>query len=59
MSVALLTMDDVCALLQVKPKWLYRRVENGDIPSLKLGNHVRFREADIEAWLAGHARKGG
>lgn len=50
-DLALLTMDDVCELLQVKKSWLYRQVEAREIPALKLGNQLRFKRQAIEDYL--------
>lgn len=50
-DLALLTMDDVCELLKVKKSWLYRQVEAREIPAVKLGNQLRFRQAAIEDYL--------
>jgi predicted DNA-binding transcriptional regulator AlpA len=50
----LLTADDVARWLGVKPSWV-RAHANGArrpmIPSIKVGNFLRFRRQDIETWL--------
>jgi excisionase family DNA binding protein len=51
---ALLTIEDVAALLKVPPSWVYERTRHrcGDrIPGFRLGKYWRFREADVLAWL--------
>jgi excisionase family DNA binding protein len=46
------TLLEVAAFLQVPPKTLYRWRSVGDgPPALKLGRHLRYRWADVEAWL--------
>jgi excisionase family DNA binding protein len=35
----------------VPRSWVYEKVEAGALPHLKLGRHVRFVPAEIEAWL--------
>jgi excisionase family DNA binding protein len=50
----LLTVYDVAEWLGVKPSWV-RSHANGTrrptMPSIKVGNFLRFRREDIEAWL--------
>jgi excisionase family DNA binding protein len=48
---ALLTADDVCALLKVKKSWLYDTVENGLLRPIRLGKQLRFRPASIARFL--------
>lgn len=47
----LLTVDEVAAWLQVKPRTIYQWVHEGYIPVLKLGALVRFDQGSITAWL--------
>lgn len=47
----LLTVDDLAAWLQVKPRTIYQWVHEGYIPVIKLGALVRFDQASILAWL--------
>lgn len=47
----LLTVDEVAAWLQVKPRTIYQWVHEGYIPVLKLGALVRFDQAGVAAWL--------
>ena len=47
----LLTVDDVAARLQVKPRTVYQWVHERYIPSIKLGTLVRFDQASIAAWV--------
>lgn len=49
----LLTPDDVCDLLKVSKDWLYDQVEADRIPYLKVGRRLRFRPAEVGAWLRG------
>lgn len=52
-ELALLTPEQLCALLQVKKSWLYDQVERGALPCLRLGRHVRFRQRDVRRYLDG------
>lgn len=57
-EVKLLTSDDVAAKLLI-PKstltaWRYHRIGP---PSMKIGKHVRYDEAEVDRWLDEQARK--
>lgn len=50
----LLTADEVATLLGVPVKTLYRWRWLGKAPrAVKVGRHLRFRQADVEQWLDG------
>ena len=66
----LLTINEVALLLRVKPSWVYSRTcapalgkarprfpkEIADpLPFIKIGRLLRFRRAEIDAWLERHA----
>lgn len=43
----LLTVDEVAEILQVSPITIYRRIQAGDLPAIKLGHRqLRIRPAD-------------
>jgi excisionase family DNA binding protein len=48
-----LTVADVCALLNVKPSWIYQRINAGTLPfaHTKVEHFVRFKREDIESYL--------
>lgn len=49
----LLTVEDVAAWVRVEPATVYRWVSRGTAPKhSKVGDLVRFRRADVRAWLA-------
>jgi excisionase family DNA binding protein len=55
----LLTVGEVAALLRVPASWIYARTADAgveEIPHLKLGRHLRFRRAEVLAWLEGKHR---
>jgi excisionase family DNA binding protein len=55
----LLTVGEVTALLNVPRKWVYRRVRlkpPRNIPHLKLGKYLRFRESDLQDYVEGLRR---
>lgn len=50
-SLELLTPDELAGLLKVKVSWIYDQVEAGRLPVLRLNRRLRFRHADVEAFL--------
>jgi excisionase family DNA binding protein len=49
---ALLTVDDLAAILRVHPNTVYKKAKNGEIPSVRTSNsRVRFTEKDIKEWI--------
>ena len=55
MITSLMTLEEVATYLKVKPSWIYARTRSGLIPHRKLGNHLRFDVAEIDAWAKKHA----
>jgi excisionase family DNA binding protein len=49
--MALLTVKEVSAWLQVKPSTIYLWVAEGSIPALKINGCVRFQREQLAAWL--------
>ena len=50
----LLTVEEVAALLKVKPSWVYERIRarRGEkLPHVKLGHYVRFERAAVEEFV--------
>ena len=56
-------LDDhaAAALLDVSPGTLsvWRSTGRYALPFLKIGRKVRYRRADLDAWLAAHYRESG
>lgn len=51
----LLTVKEVCKLLNVSQRFVYRRTERGasdPIPFIRVGGHLRFRRQTIYDWVA-------
>ena len=55
MADRLLTAREVAARLDLSPETVLRWVRLGELPAFKLGKAVRFREDEIERWLAKRA----
>jgi len=54
---ALLDVRAVAALLNCSPRHVYRLADAGRLPApVRLGGLVRWRRADLDAWLAGGCR---
>jgi excisionase family DNA binding protein len=51
LNAPLLRPGQVAELLSVKPSWVYDAVRGGRLPCLRIGRHIRFTQAMIEAWL--------
>jgi excisionase family DNA binding protein len=54
-SGRLLTAREVGERLGLTTETILRWTRRGDLPAFKLGCALRYREADIEAWLGEHA----
>jgi excisionase family DNA binding protein len=49
----LLTINELAEKLQVSRQTLYRWSYSGEGPTvLRIGRHVRYAPADVDAWLA-------
>lgn len=47
----LLDVHDVARLLKITPKGVYSMVEARRIPFVKVSNRLRFRSAELRAWI--------
>ncbi len=47
----LITIKDVMELLSISRPTVYRLMDKGDIPSYKIGNQLRFKQSEIEAYI--------
>lgn len=50
---AFLTTDEVLAYLQVNLRTVYRLIDAGKLPAVRVGRQWRFRRRDVDAWLDG------
>ena len=46
-----LTIKEICDLLQVNQSTLYKLVRRGSIPGFRVGSDWRFRRDVIERWI--------
>src|SRR5215207_2189046 len=47
----LLSITEVCQELGMGKSWVYRRIQSGEIPSVKLGRNIKVRREDLEGYL--------
>ena len=50
-GLELLSIADVCRELGMGKSWVYRRIQSGEIPSVKLGHNIKVRREDLEGYL--------
>jgi len=49
----LLSITDVCRELGMGKSWVYRHIQSGEVPSVKLGHNIKVRREDLEEYLEG------
>jgi excisionase family DNA binding protein len=47
----LFTLEELAKYLKISKPTLYKMVEKGKIPALKIANQWRFKKNDINRWL--------
>lgn len=52
MTDIILTIKEVAQYLKVNERTIYRLAASGDIPAFKVGNSWRFKQTDLEEWIA-------
>jgi excisionase family DNA binding protein len=53
-DLELLSIAQVCQRLDMGKSWVYRRIHEGEIPSVRLGRTIKIRRADLENYLEEH-----
>jgi len=53
----LITLKELSKYLKISRPTLYKMVENGKIPALKIANQWRFKRDDISNWVEKQRRK--
>ncbi|MGI8493375.1 MAG: helix-turn-helix domain-containing protein [Acidimicrobiales bacterium] len=54
-----LTVAEVAETLRVSNMTVYRLVQSGEIPALRVGRSYRIREDDLDSYLAHHYTQAG
>lgn len=47
----LLTIEELARYLKISKHTLYKMVEKGKLPALKIANQWRFKKGDINKWV--------
>ena len=58
MKETLLSVEELAKYLQLNEQTIYRKVDSGEIPSVRLGGAIRFRQEDIDKWLTKRTKGG-
>lgn len=55
-QLALMTASDICKLLRVGRTWVYDNAKRGTFPrpAVQARRFSRWRESDVQQWLAAH-----
>ncbi len=57
-SGPIFTLDEVASYLKVGKRTVYRLVSEGKIPAFKVGGTWRFRQTELDQWIASRISKG-
>lgn len=56
----LLTVNELCRLLGISPRWIHERTRRREIPCYRFGTALRFDLDEIRQWMARfHAHSNG
>jgi len=47
----LMTPQEAADYLRVRPSWVYEAARGRQLPHIKVGRHLRFLQADLDAWI--------
>jgi len=53
----LLSINEICERTGTQSYFWAKRVKSGELPHIRLGNRVRVRETDLEAFLKAQENK--
>jgi excisionase family DNA binding protein len=56
-DLELLSIPQVCQRLGMGKSWVYRRIHNQEIPSVRLGRIIKIRRSDLEQYLEEHRNR--
>lgn len=54
-----MTVAEVASILRVSTMTVYRLIQSGDLPALRVGKSYRLRADDVDAFLAGKYNQAG
>jgi excisionase family DNA binding protein len=50
----LLSIPQACLYLGMGKSWVYRRIHNQELPSVRLGRTIKIKRSDLEQYLEDH-----
>jgi excisionase family DNA binding protein len=53
----LLSIPQVCQYLGIGKSWVYRRIHNQELPSVRLGRIIKVKRSDLEQYLEDHRHR--
>jgi len=53
-----MTLSQLAEYLQLGKSTVYKMVQKGEIPGIKIANQWRFKKSEIDKWLQSRRRKG-
>jgi excisionase family DNA binding protein len=53
----LLSIPQVCQYLGMGKSWVYRRIHNQEIPSVRLGRIIKIKRSDLDQYLEEHRNR--
>jgi len=56
-NIELMSIPQVCQYLGMGKSWVYRRIHDGEIPSVRLGRTIKIRQSDLEQYLEDHRNR--
>jgi len=56
--VKLIGIEEAASILGHSRCWVYRKVEAGEIPHIRLGRDIRFVETKLLEWVEAHSKPG-
>ena len=59
MSDPILTIKDVADYLKVNERTIYRLAASSELPGFKLGNSWRFKQSELEQYIAAQHNRAG
>ncbi|WP_374961126.1 helix-turn-helix domain-containing protein [Spongiibacter tropicus] len=59
MSDPILTIKDVADYLKVNERTIYRLAASGELPGFKVGNSCRFKQSELEQYIAAQHNRVG
>ncbi|GHA02228.1 hypothetical protein GCM10008090_09400 [Arenicella chitinivorans] len=59
MSDPILTIKDVADYLKVNERTIYRLAASGELPGFKVGNSWRFKQSELEQYIAAQHNRAG